>query len=825
MDNTKEIKFRAVIDNTGFDQQMRSLQDKISQITRQSGVGQAAQAAFGQGTGMGKLTQSFFGSHNQSSVGELREQFNLNVRQMQHQSREMTIKEREMGKLAKLEDSMTIAQRDRVKLLQEEIKAIKEKGRVLIEENTKIAQTAQGLGVSDLSQAGFKGTGTAPVAQPQQGFFGRMRGLASNVMAQMGGGAVFASRVAGAGLAGASMYANYLDYQMPRDRQMAANLARTVQGANIGLESTMQGRGYMNFYENEERQAALQMAMQERDIKLTRDPLRAGLGATGSAIKYGAMGAAAGSFLPGLGTAVGGALGGLYGAAKGAFAGGPQSAFAQIFDRDAYMSSVNAGTLDNFRSNLAAARMADPEKFAAAGLFDKRSGGLQALQRQLGVGDEFLMGTAGQEDGFLQRSMRERGGGYAFSEDRIRQNLNQILQAGGTSDFVTGQMGATLSAEYQRGGLTNAARELGGISATGNMGAERTEEQYKKFIAEAMRIGLDSSEFAKESTVANEEVRRVMSAISDVYTRSGGAEGAVDVFAQGLMGGAGMEIRGAQTAFGVRSQESGQGTGYRGALKYAFMGTKEGQELFGGLPEYLKNAFASYNLENLDEDDPLIREAAARLGVEPSEMVQRIRKLQASGENYSAQADMSRQALQEGYVGFLQETGQKDTAEARKQFTREEGGRGLLADFIGYAGQERGDQFLQMSTQAKQSYAFGGITVPEELRGVSPDIDTTARGAFDQKEASTAADQATQIEVLNRNLGKLAESAESNAKESIEIRVNTFNTSTSIKELLDFLKEGGQDTSGAIMNKLQNMLDQQTLPSNRQPNMGNRKVE
>lgn len=876
MSNDKSIKFRAVLDSSGFDQQVKQMQDRLSQIMRQSSVMQTSQSQFGQGSGMSKLTQSFFGDFNKNSVNELREQFNLNVRNMQHQSRDLQTKEREMAKLAKLEETMTSSQRERLKLIKDEITAIREKGRTLVEENNKIGNMARGLGVDNLSQAGFKGTGTAP--GPQQGFFGRMGGQVSNVLSQMGGGSVLAGigtvagRIGGIGLAGMQVAGDYIDYQRTRDRQLARNIGQSVQSANVGFDSIMQKRGFMNSFENPERRAALQMAMSEREKAEMLNPLRASGSAIGNMMGYGTAGAIGGSFFGPAGTAIGAIGGGLYGLGKGLFSGGAKSGYAQMFDKEAYNTAMGAETLGNFRENLTSLKMSNPGKFLGADIFSQKSQSLQQLQRQLNLSDSGIMGGAVQgragaktvgdspmsslgagnyqtvfneqtgkyefvetqasvakrqdeinrqnknrQLGFLEKSMTDSSGTMSFSEDRIRNNINQILQAGGSSDFVTQQMGATMAAEYQRGGLTNAAAQLGGISGTGNMSGDATGEQYKKFIAEAMRIGLDSSEFAKESTTANEEVRRAMEAISNVYTRSGGAEGAVDVMAAGMLGGSGAQIAGAETAFGIRNQESGQGSGYRGALKYAYMNSQEGQADFGGLPQYLKNAFTSYNLENLDKDDPLIKEAADKLGISAEEMVGRVRKLQSSGENYSGAADQSRKAMQEGYINYLQENNLQDTASNRRAFGQTKGGQSLMAESFGMAAQERGDEFAQLTTQAKEAYAFGGINVPKELRGKSPELATGKRGAFDLEEGSRAADEATSLQILNQNLPQLVKAAEENLKESMENK--TFNrlSSESLSALLEFLKEGGEDKSGKLLDQLRKQFD------GGQPNMGNKK--
>lgn len=848
----KQIKIRASLDTSGIDQQVKQMQDRLSQIVKQSNTMRTTQSEYGKGSGMSRLAQGFFGDSNRGNVNELREQFNLNVRKAQSDLRQLKEKEREMGKLQKLQEAMTSDQKERVKLLNEEIKALKEKGRVLLEENNKIAGVARGLGVDDLAGAGFKGTGTAPAMGQPQGFFGRMRAGAANILSQMGGGSVMAgvgtlARGAGfAGLAGVQMAGDYVDYQRTRDRQLARDIGSAVQGRNIEMDTIMQGRGFMNRFEDPERQTAMQMAMSEREKRIAMDPLKAAGSVGTSILGYGAAGAIGGSLFGGIGAVPGAIAGGIYGAGKSIL--GDKGVFRQMFDREAYTAAINAETMQNFRANLTAQRMQDPLKFAGANLFSQRAGSMQQLQRQLGMGDRDIMGDAlvdeqpdyaglmnrpygardfsevaeeqaesarrqneGRRRGFLERSMRDRSGAFSFSEERIRQNIGGILQSGGTTDFVTQQMGATMAAEYQRGGMANAARQMGAISGLGNVEGQKTEEQYKKFIADAMRTGLDESDFAKETVVANEEVRRTMQAITDVYTQSGGAEGAVDVFQAGLMGGAGTQVRAAQSVFQRRNQELGQGTGYRGALKYAFMNSEQGQEMFGGLPNYLKNAFTSYNLQNLDVDDPLIQQAADELGISAEEMVDRVGQLQRSGENYSAVADQARQNLQGGYEKYLTENNLQDTAANRRAFQETEQGRKLVAESVGMAGQERGDDFLQMSAQEKSAYAFSQMQLPENLRGEAPGLDTRARGAFDAEEGSRAADRATQLEVLNQQLPKLVEAAQQSAEESAQTRINTFESAQRLQELVDYAEKGGDDVGGALMN---------TFFGN-QPSMGN----
>ena len=146
MPDSKEIKFRVGVDTSDFNRQMSDLQRRLAEMTRHSDVLSSAKQQFGDKSKMGGYAQSFFGSSNRESVNSLREEFNLNVRKMQHEDRELRKRQREMKEIEKIESNMTRQQKHRLDMLKQETEEIKKRGKILTEMNMKIANQAQNLG-------------------------------------------------------------------------------------------------------------------------------------------------------------------------------------------------------------------------------------------------------------------------------------------------------------------------------------------------------------------------------------------------------------------------------------------------------------------------------------------------------------------------------------------------------------------------------------------------------------------------------------------------------------------------------------------------------
>ncbi len=870
MANEKEIKIRAILDDTGFDQKIRSIQQKLQQMNRMQQTAAQSQSQYGAGSKMSGLSNAFFGDFNKESIGNLREAFNLNSRKLQHEEREMKKKQKEMRDIQKIDQKMTEGQKDRLKGLKDEIDLLKQKGRVMLEENQKIATQAQSMG-SGLG--GFKGVGGPP--QPPgrpPGFLQRAGGFGRNVLAGMGGGSALGG-LAAAGVGAAGMGSQFMSYQMQRDTKMMGDIGAQTQGANIDFQHMMQNKGFMNQFERPERRAAMDIAMSREAARRTRDPLKAAASIGGSALAGAGLGAAAGSFIPGIGTGLGAAAGGALGAGRAMLQ--PDN-FRQIFDRDAYNADVRADTMKSFRGNMTAMRMQDPGKFAAGDMFGQRMPQMQGMQRALNLSDRELLGTAGQtaragtsgdpmkdfgagnyqttwnaetgkyefteseanvqrrqkqldadrKVGFMERSQTDRQGRMSFSQQRIRQNTQQMLAGGGTGDFAGAQgMGGQIAAEYQRAGFTGAAGQLGGIS--GAMTPQgQVESQYKKMVAEAMRMGLDSSDLSDNTIKANESSRRILGAFVQMYSQTAGAEGAVSELGRGIVGGGGAEMAGAESVFNRRNQEAGQGSGYRGALKWAYLNSG-GAEDFKGVSEDMKSWATTANMKNLDEDSMMVRELAEQMStgdkrVSPKEAVARLRRLQRSGENYSAATEKARTSMTTAYKNFLGD--RKDSPMQKQAFARSKEGNSAMAKFNALYYREREDKAGQDNAAAQQSNAFAGMGDLGENEAAQLDLKlpTGDLRAADVQEGAMGADQAAQLDVLNKHLPELVSAAKTNAESSIQVRTNTLRAANALDDLMKYINAGGDLSNENINEQFMKLYDMAPI-DDKKPSMGNKK--
>jgi hypothetical protein len=873
MPDSKDIQIRAKIDTSGVDQQLQSLQQKLNQMQRMSGVGAGAQEQYGAGSKMSQMSKAFFGDYNQESIRNLREAFNLNSRKLQHEARDMQRKEQEMRRLQKLDKDMTDAQRQRLQGLKDEIDLIKQKGRAMLEENQKIARQAEQMG-SDLT--GFKGVGARPDQQQQMSMWDRMKAkggqmLATgrNVLAGMGGGSAMVGAL-GAGAGAAQIGAGVLSYQQTRDRQMLQHQADATRSANIEFQHMMQNRGFMNQFESGDRQKAMSMALEELERRKAADPWKAAAQIGGQAT----AGAAAGGFMFGPWGAVGG---GLLGAGRAVL--GDKGLMRQLFDPEAYQAELAADTFKNFQANLAANRAKDPGRYAAAETYQQRMQEMQQVQRALGVESYSTEGAEGEfgmfpsrdferaptrrtfsgvtpvdyvnrpedftvgQDAFgetytetdeaLERRMQERNtrnaqrreglieaqqrgrdgaGGTRFRRERIIQNINAILGAGGTSEFAGQAMGGAIAAEYQQMGLTQAPQQLGAISGTG-LNAQQTESQFKKMFAEA----IDLSNLSKNSIRATENTRRIMQTFTNMFTQSQGAEGAVEELGLGITGGGGMQIQGAMESFRRRSAEAGQGTGYRGALKWAYLNTAEGRKEWSGVSESLKSWATTAKFENLDVDSPMVQRILQQKQQEDPDITAEdvlgmIRNVQRSGEDYRQSTVEAREKMGQKYQEFLKKNKVKASGKAFEQFRRTEEGKEVVGDYLAKYYEERPDQAGQEKTISQISTAKAAATreLPKEMRDVTkPELKTPTKpkDPGDVKEASDAKDQLTQLTNMANYLEQLNESAKTNIDQDLGRNLMLEQLERSIQAVEDAVKSGGDPTQ-AWENLRQNFTPQ-----------------
>ena len=255
--------------------------------------------------------------------------------------------------------------------------------------------------------------------------------------------------------------------------------------------------------------------------------------------------------------------------------------------------------------------------------------------------------------------------------------------------------------------------------------------------------------------------------------------------------------------------EAGTGTGYRGALKWAYLNSKAGRQDWAGVSEDSKSWATSANMKNLDTDDPRVMRIADEMGATPEEAIKRIRKLQKSGENYASDTVEAQESLQKDYNKFLQEQGVDDTSEQRNAFLKKN--RKSVTDFLFKHYRERGDKASQENKFAALSTAFGGLTEtqgglvgPRPSGRDFPKVGVSEAG--DRLEASQAQDQRAQMEVLKEHLPDLTEAAKTSATASLRTAVNTLTAATKLTELMDYINKGGEGNE-KVLEQFMNMLE------------------
>ena len=638
-----------------------------------------------------------------------------------------------------------------------------------------------------------------------------------------------------------STVASYSQHRTTRDREMARANASVMQGSNVAFQSTMAGRGYENYYEAAERSRAFEKALSERSGQESTDKWKTAA-KLGSSIVTGA----------GAGALAAGPWGALAGAGFGAGKTllGDKGVYNQMFDRPAYEAGLTRDMIKNFQGNVEAERLMNPQKFTASKLFGEGAGAFQGVQRAIGMDDRSFYGAplmkaeqrrlntemgapsisryrtgdparlhpekdesiedynkrvrhselynSNRPMGWLAEQQLDSSGKSSFSKERIVQNLQQILQSGGNTQFAR-RGGASMAAEYQRAGMTGAAGELGALSGFGGNVAQ-TEDKYVRMMSEAMKIGIDKSTMP-------EEFRQFTAAATSLFMQTGGAAGAVSVLGQGMVGSGAVSIQAAQGAYQVQNQESGQSTGARGAMKWAYLRSEEGKDAFSGASEESLDWITTANISNLDPNHIMVKKIAQETGMSRTEVLEEIRTVQQKGQNLTQGADTAGEKYRKGLESYISSNSKsgKGRAELAKAYLETEEGISLGGSAFGKAAVEREEAYSQQTGPQ----AVAGLNIQTGTLDLS--VPKTRRGqlrqgpdtAADAAEGSLAGDQTGQMAVIATSLQELKKSMDLNIEESVTSKAALARNSTVIEALTSVLKSGASDET---LNKLMQSL-------------------
>ncbi len=844
----KEIRIGFKLD--GVDQEISVATRKLQNLQQQTSAFSRAQESFAPGSKLGKLSQSFYGDYSAKAVNELKQMHNTTVQGLVGEYRELEKIKKNLKEIDDLEAKGTKKEKEKAEYLDKQAKSM-EKINQQLQLTSHIQTQAKAMG-SDLT--GFVGAGGAGGAEPPKGMFSRILGAVGGWKGAAGMAGSALGAVGSAMMVGGDIY----QHRAQRDRQFLQDQSEQQRVANMSLNNMLKGEGSRNLFEVTERRQAMAMALTERRRQENVDMLRAAGGAAVRGIAGAvAGGAAMGAGIGIMGGPIGAGAGAIIGAGVGGAMGIASQltnarTYNQLFDRNAYKATLDTEAMKNFEQNLAAQKMLNPEKFitqenwlqnykryqqveratgmTTTGLFGGRTRSYNELPekptRQAGFttantfAGSYQQTTEESQESFDKRLKEwdektkkqrdeidehnkkvdrtswyrrnmEVGGRARFSQERIEQAAGELLSAGSTSNVVQGQ-GSQQVAIMQQMGITNAGRLMGRAAALGE--GMKSEDTVKRMIADAMAIGIDKSVLSDNTKLFSEDMRRLLDIQMDIYTKSGGAMGAVKEFEKGVIGPGGMQLEAARTAYEYVNREAGESGGIQGALKWGFLGSARGKELFGKSSQEVKGWLTTANLNNLNAEDWRVKKFAEEEKIGTEEALSRMRELQRSGMFYGM-GDAEEQAKQaeQDWKTYQQKNPDKNY----EDFLKSPEGESAARFGLKYA-YTQGGQFGQQS--AKESAAFlkmvtgGGIQGQEITEGWRQKVEAVGMTPTGEQEAALAKDQLVTMGMLNKNLGDLTENAKNYAnKTDAQINAMTLLT-TAIEGLKDYLKQGGKLT-------------------------------
>lgn len=810
--NNKEIKIKAVLDSSGFDRGVTDLQQKLRQMQQTGrGLGTASEQ-LGNKTLMGKYAQQAFGDFSKENQQRLEQIYQTQRREAVNQRINMRQRQSEIDELLKRENDLTTEQQKRLGLLKEEVSLLREKHRTTImtaAETKKALDAAQGT-------AGGGGGGGDPTGPT--GPMGRFGGFLGNMVKFVGAGALL-NGAANAVVTGVGDI-------ITRERKITQSQGAALEVASRELREQFQGRGSRGMFWAGERAQAMRMAEQERQGQ----GLLLGMG-TGTSIAGGAFaGAAAGSFIPGIGTAVGAGVGALGGFAARMF--GSEKARSQIFDRERYQALMTEEGMRNYEGNLAALRARQPRAAMAQQYFEQNRGQMARTQTMLGIrSDVGLLGGQGmtreeasqmaaqmsggrpnpmlteqllresETQGFMRGQMGagQEYGGVRFNQRNILQQAQGIVQAGGTTAGGRGLAGFSAALQRQMG-MQNAPQILGQLTGAG-LSVNQTEDATKRLMAEAVKIGVDASKMPQE-------MQRMVAMTAQLATAGGGfAPGAMETAMAGVEGFDKTAIDAAKSAEQLFQQVGKAAGGWEGQMGMGFLQSTEATELAGKkLSSKELNFLNQFSYTEAREQD--FQRIGDYLGIDPESAKELVRRKDMFKQT---RTEAEQQSL-EDLGGFLKEQGQMSPEQLRETLSTGRGAKlfteaqiQMTARGRGFAQRTQAEQRARILQLARMNVP--GLELPgEEGAGPTPMEQVTGqlkapeeRAAFVEEGAEATGDIA-RIKALNDNLDRLKNASRAHTEISEEYNEQ-------FKNFLEAMRSGAGQME-TISKQLEGVVDE-----------------
>jgi hypothetical protein len=610
----KTLIIKSQFDNSQFDQQIKQLEQRLNQVKKTSEVFTQVNKA---GSPLGEHAKTFFGDYNKDSINKLREAFNLNSQKLMSESRDLQTKQKELSKLETIEKHLNDSQKERIKLLKEEIELTQKRGQTVVQEQNMIRNQATAMGgdVKDFGGGEMPSKAGAPAGGGMGGaiFKQLLKGISVNAVIQ---GALDAGR-----------------YVIERDRKFESEKGGAAALASRPLRQFYAGQGSDMQFWMPERQKAMQMAGKEQGRQGILDYLKIG-GITGGGAAGGAIiGAAAGSFFPGLGTIAGGVTGGIMGA-LGGFGGsmmGSDRLKARLFDPGMYQAMQSKAGMEKYEQNLQSQQLQDPRRMMGREYWNENWQNLHGMQRTLGMGGNEFLGGPNSKSWLSQQI-----GSSGTTQENIQDTLSQIMGAGGTSQ--AGRQGTGIGARFgQRFFQDNAGSVMGRLSGAGigqGMSGEgfdhKMEDSYKRLMSEAVKIGVDLSTMPKE-------LERFTEITSQAIARTGN-ENVSSLISAAMPGTTQLAMQQGQTALQDFTARVGTGSGWEGQMGWSAMSKSAN---LSKLPVNVKQLLNTLPPDQITADNPLLQSAANLAGVDVDTIVsemQDVTKAQVARTSSAEQA-------------------------------------------------------------------------------------------------------------------------------------------------------------------------------------------
>lgn len=594
----KEIQFKAVIDSSGFDQQISRLQQKLRTLQQD-----ASRPGTIQGTRDLAAKSNIPGS--QRNDGQMDYRIRQTLKELEDFSRKqydtserilanMKKREEQIKKLKDLEGSLTKGSNEQVEA-QRRILELEERRRRLgsaYDRRAGAFQESQGL-INEMDPTG-KYRGAGPIQQRWNQYKNEAGGTVGAVGGLVGTLGALATAV------GALMRSFG---SVPREVSRAQGMAVSGTAGNVYREM-FGGRASDISYYSAERSRAAEMARKEYVTTRKADAL-SGIGSV-AGIAGGLLASAAGGplgLLAGVGMAGYSAYNLMTNSRARANVAGN---FDQVFTGGSmgFAGQLSAMQLQeytaNYQQNMESEKLKNPLKVMARDKYFQNLNRDLDAQRAMGLSSSQFYGD------YLGR-----GFSSGFTDDQMVSASGAILGAGGSTAMAgQSQFALTMQRNF---GISNATGVMGRLSS--NQGTAQAESSMLKVLSEGVKIGLDKSEMAQEQRDFVEAATNF--AVSAGATTVGAQAERYSQFS-GFLGGDPTrgQIAGAVSAAELASQMMGD-QGGPGAVEFAHALNSSGK--FSKLNTETRIAIQNLG-GNISADDPVIKAAAAQQGMTPAEM-------------------------------------------------------------------------------------------------------------------------------------------------------------------------------------------------------------